>query len=154
MDGNGNRGNEMTMTDPFTEEEVVEVLNGVKTGQKWHLAGKHLSPLFYLVLTDQWEHLQDAPYYEQFFKFLLKELNSQPAQLVEVRAHMVYRYAAIPEKHVRRYMDDWRDDWAADQLIEFKGQAIQVSSRGSDPNSTISVCLMTPRWYEIIALDV
>lgn len=143
----------ISKNDPFTEQDVVETMHGVKTNGKWHLAGENLSSFWYLIMTDRWEHLQDAPYYEQFYKYMHLELNAQPSKLVEIRAHMNYRWAAIPERLVRQYMDDWRDDWATDKLTEFKGQVVQVSQRGSDPDSTISVCLMTAKRFEIVPLD-
>lgn len=141
------------LANPFTEEERTEIIHAVRKAGKWHFAGERVTPMWKLVLTDDWEHLQDAPYYRQFYKYLIDELNGQPDDLVEVRAYVTYRYASIPEKNIRAHMNDWRDDWATDKLTEFKGAAVQVSQRGEDPDHLVSICLMTPRFYEIIPLD-
>lgn len=142
------------MTDPFTVEERIEIIHAARQGQKWHLAGERLSPLFVLVLTDRWERMVDAPYYEQFFKYLISQLDASPYNQAEVEAHITYRYASIPEKDVRRYMDRWRDDWVTDRLTEFKGSMIQVSQRGEAPDHLVSICQLLVNRYEIKPLTI
>ena len=141
------------LSDPFTEQELTEIFHAVKKDGKWHIAGERVSPMWQLVLGKDWEHMQDAPYYSQFFKYMIDELNDQPEVLVEVRAYVTYRYGSMPEKNIRRHMNDWRDDWHTDKLTEFKGQAVQVSRRGEDPDHMVTICLMTPRFYEIVPAD-
>lgn len=143
----------MTTFNPLADEEVVEVIHCARTGNKWHFSSATVSPLWLAVMSERWEHLQDAPYYREFYKHLIPVLDSQESKLVELHATLRYTYGAVPERDVPKYMNDWRDDWQADKLTQFLGEAVMVSQRSNDPDRTISLIRMTPLSYTLEPLD-